>query len=138
MTLEEAQKQIDELKKDNERLAKGAPCSDQLLNQIDELTKENVWLRDGLEVVRLASIDITDQGKFIYDTCRERLSDCSLPVKQLEAKLEAGREAAEALRQLYSELVESNSPRCDEWSTPANIIKQALQKLHEAEAINGK
>lgn len=31
-----------------------------------------------------------------------------------------------ALKNLYSELVESNSPRCDEWSTPALIIKRAL------------
>ena len=53
-------------------------------------------------------------------------------VTALEQKLLAsevsGGELQQALKDLYSELVESNSPRCDEWSTPANIIKQALSK----------
>jgi len=91
----------------------------ELQNRLSTLEKENKILKK--------TVSTPEQMFMIRQAFEESWKE---NYEKLESKLSTLLKASEgmekALEMLYSELVESNSPRCDEWSTPAKIIKQAL------------
>lgn len=122
-------------------------ANNDLHNKIDELTKENLLLRDVLS--RVACKDPYKTTKGYCCIAADALKNTTESVKQLEAKLEAGREAAEALEQIarldkteydYNGKISQNRfgekpgvGKC--FKTPRDMAKEALQKCREVGMI---
>ena len=93
--------------------------------RIEFLERENATIRGGNEEKRNQIKTLEAENEKL----RKRDYADYVHIGEHTKLMDALGKAREALKSLYSELVESNSPRCDEWSTPALIIKKALNQI---------
>lgn len=108
----------EELKAENKSIALQLVAVSEAFEKIDKIV-----IQDPLGFYKIA--EIMDRVRLTPNTI----------IAQMEKKMEAAIEMDEALKNLYFELVESNSPYCDEWSTPAKIIKKARALWNTANEV---
>ena len=102
--------------------------------KIDELAKESVCLREALDSNKHCIADgdmLPERREYEIKLAENALLSISLPIKRLEAQLEAGKEAAGALTYLRDKFVSHSG---ENWVSVIGADK-ALQKCREAGMI---